>query len=112
MEPDAVGTYFEIVDIVHFVENNPFDIPDQVCALVQHASQDLRLCRYESAIASYFEHKVPYRHDETTCFRVDLNISSQDTDVLGTEGLLEVAILLVRQGLDRRSIDCSAQMFS
>ena len=97
---------------MHFVKDHPFDVPDQIGALVQHASQDLRLCTYESAIASCFEQKVPCRHDETTCFRVDLNISSQDADVLGTERLLEVPILLVRQGLDRRSIDCSAQMFS
>lgn len=41
-----------------------------------------------------------YTHNETTGFRVDLNISGQDTDVLGTECLFEVSKFLIRQCLD------------
>ena len=31
-----------IVDIVHLVEDDPLDVPDDVSALVQHGPQDLR----------------------------------------------------------------------
>ena len=89
---------------MHFVEDDPFDITDQIRALwarvsasggsevraahlVQHTPQDLS------------------RHDQARRLGVDLHIAGQDADRGGRERVLEVAELLVRERLDRRGVD-------
>lgn len=79
--------YLCIVYIMHFIENNKFNISNQVCAFIEHASKNFS------------------RHDQATCFWVDLNVARQNADRITTESLLEVPEFLVRQSLDRGSID-------
>lgn len=43
-------TSLEIVDIVHFIEHNPFNVSDQICALVEHASKNFRLFIYSASV--------------------------------------------------------------
>jgi hypothetical protein len=40
-------------------------------------------------------------HNQTTTFRIDLNISSQDTDRRGVESGFEISEFLIRKRLDR-----------
>ena len=64
-----------VVDVVNLVKNDILEIADDVAAIVQHRPQDLR------------------RHDQTRGGRVDLDITSDEADVV--EGLLEIPELLV-----------------
>ena len=79
--------HLRVVDIMHFVEDDELDIPYQVRALVEHAAQNLR------------------GHDEAVGFWIDLDVSRQYAYRGGAKRLLEVAVLLVRERLDRRSVD-------
>lgn len=81
------SSHLGVVHVVHLIENDKLDVPDEVCALVEHAAQDLR------------------GHDEAIRLRVDLDVAGEDADRSGSKGRLEVAVFLVGQRLDRRSID-------
>jgi hypothetical protein len=35
------GDYLGVVDVMHFVEDDPLDVSDDVCTLVQHAAKNL-----------------------------------------------------------------------
>lgn len=38
---ETYGAHLEIVHIVHLIKYDPFDVSDQIGALIQHAPQDL-----------------------------------------------------------------------
>ena len=80
-------THFCVVHIVDLVKDNKLDVTNKVSALVKHASQNLR------------------GHDEAIGFWIDLDVSRQYAYRGGAKRLLEVAVLLVRERLDRRSVD-------
>ena len=69
-----------IVDVMDLVEDDEFDVSDQVSSTVEHTSQDLGC------------------HDQTACFRSYLYVSSQDTNIV--ELSPEVSELLVAEGFD------------
>ena len=56
-----------IIDIVHLVKDNPLYVSDNVCALVQHAAQDL--CR----------------HDQARSLRLDADISGEKPNLEGQD---------------------------
>lgn len=73
------------------VEDDEFDVADQIGSLVKHAPQNFG------------------RHDQTRSLRINLHVSRQDTHAFRREGGLEVAKLLIRESLDGRRVDGSAK---
>jgi len=71
---------------MHFVENHKFNISYEIGSTIQHTSQNFS------------------GHDEATGLRVDLNITSQYTDII--KDVPEISKLLITQGFDWRSIYC------
>lgn len=67
---------------MHLIKYHKLYIPNEICTLVEHTPQNLR------------------RHNQTIRFRVDLHVSSQDTNRAGREGLFEVSKFLIREGFD------------
>jgi hypothetical protein len=84
-------TTLRIVHVMHFIEDNEFDVSDQIGTTVEHASKNFRC------------------HDQTACLRSDLNVTSQDTDIV--ELVAEVSELLIAQGLDGRRVDGFRHVF-
>lgn len=74
-----------VVDVVHLVEYHPLDVADHVGTLVEAVSQNF-CC-----------------HNHTTRFLVEGDITSHDTH--RAKLAYELAVLLIRQGLDRGSIN-------
>ena len=74
-----------VVDVVYLVEHHPLHVPDEIRAAVQHRAQNLR------------------GHDQTRGVRSDADVAGEQTDV--EPGALEVAELLVRDGLDRGGVN-------
>lgn len=37
-----MSTYLGVIDIMHLIKNDEFDIPDEIRTLVKHASENLR----------------------------------------------------------------------
>mmetsp|Transcript_40497 Transcript_40497/g.95118 ORF Transcript_40497/g.95118 Transcript_40497/m.95118 type:complete len:400 (-) Transcript_40497:590-1789(-) len=72
-----------IVDVVHLVEDDPLDVPDQVGPPIEHASQYLRGDDEHGGV-----------------LHVDLNVSRDQSYGRGPEGFAELPILLVAQRLD------------
>jgi len=58
--------------VMHFAENDEFDIADEIRALIEHTPENLR------------------GHDQAAASRVDLHIPGQDPHRIRTEGLLEI----------------------
>ena len=83
---DVRAAYLCIVDIMHFVEDDELDVSDEISAFVEHTAQNLS------------------RHDQAVGFWIDLDVARQDANRRGAECLLEVAVLLVGQCLDRRGV--------
>ena len=79
---ENTSTCLRIVNIMDLIENDEFDISDEVRSLVKHTSENL--CG----------------HNQTIRLRVDLDIPGQDPDGVRTEGLLEVPEFLVGKSLD------------
>ena len=82
MKGGKTFTCLSIIDIMNLVENDEFNISDEIRTLVEHASENFR------------------GHNQTVRLGVDLDISSQDPNGVRTEGLLEVPEFLVRKSLD------------
>lgn len=61
-EGENTFTHLCIVDVMHLVENNEFDVTDEVRTLVKHAPENLG------------------SHDQAACLRVDLDIACQDSN--------------------------------
>ena len=72
---------------MHLIKDDELNIPYQVGTLVEHTTQNLR------------------RHDQTAGLWIYLHISCEDADRRRTKRLLEIAILLVGQGLNRGRIN-------
>mmetsp|Transcript_16843 Transcript_16843/g.64133 ORF Transcript_16843/g.64133 Transcript_16843/m.64133 type:complete len:565 (-) Transcript_16843:922-2616(-) len=74
-----------VVDVVHLVEDDPLQVAHKICPAIQHASQDLR------------------RHHHARRVRVDTDVARHDAHVVAVPRP-EIAVLLVAQRLDRRSV--------
>jgi len=72
---------------MHLIENDKFDVADEIRSLVKHAPENLR------------------GHDQAARLGVDLDVPGQDPDSVGTESLLKVPEFLVRKCLYRRCIN-------
>ena len=83
----TVISYLSVINVVDFIEYDKFDVTNKICSFVQHAAQNLR------------------GHNEAIGFWIDLDVSRQYAYRGGAKRLLEVAVLLVRERLDRRSVD-------
>ena len=68
-----------VVDVVHLVEDDPLQIPDNVAAVVQHGPENFG------------------GHDETGGFLIDLHVPGDETDVL--ERRLKVTKFLIGKRL-------------
>jgi hypothetical protein len=73
--PDRASLF--IVDVMHLVEDDPFDISDSGRVVVEHLLEDLG------------------RHDQARGIIVQLNVACQHANVSKLE--LEVTVLLVRK---------------
>ena len=82
--PDV--TAFRVINIVHLVKDDPLHILDVVAVVVQHGLEHLR------------------GHNHAASVSIKGHIASKNTHI--AEFQLEIAVLLVREGLDRRGIDC------
>lgn len=69
------------------IENHEFNISDEISAFIQHTSKNFS------------------GHDKTASFRVDLDISCQNSNRRRGESLLEISEFLVREGFDRGRIN-------
>lgn len=74
-----------IVDVVHLVKDDPLDVPDHVGAAIEHGPEDFG------------------RHNEAVGLRSQLDVPSQQPHI--DTPLVKIAKLLVRERLDRRSVD-------
>lgn len=83
----CLPTYLCVVDVMHLIENDKFDVTDKIRTLVKHAPEDLR------------------GHDQAVCLGVDLDISGQDPNRVRTESLFEIPEFLVRKRLDWRCVN-------
>lgn len=54
--------YLGVVHVMNLIENDEFHVPNQICALVEHAPQDLGC------------------HDQAAGFGINLHISGQDSN--------------------------------
>jgi hypothetical protein len=87
-----------VIDIVDLIKDDEFNISDQISSLVEHTPQDLG----RHLPISYFpDYTKDMAHNQTTAFRVDLHISSQNTDRRRIKRGLEVSEFLIRKRLDR-----------
>ena len=73
------NTSLSIVDVVHLIEDHPFDIADEVRTAIQHRSQNLG------------------GHYETGRVRLNADISRQEADI---KLLAKIPEFLVGDGLD------------
>ncbi|KAI6756802.1 hypothetical protein HG530_011400 [Fusarium avenaceum] len=78
-------TSYLVSHVVNLVKHDPSNFSHDLGTSIQHRSQNLS------------------RHDQTTCCRVDSNISSHETNV--SENGLEISVLLVTQSLDGTCVD-------
>lgn len=78
-----------VVNVVHFVKNDKFNVLEECSTPIKHRPQNLRC------------------HDETRGVRVQLNVTGEQTDAL--ESFSKVSELLVGKGLDWASIYSSEQ---
>ena len=83
-------TSLGVIYVVHLVKDDPFDVTYQIRASIQHTPQNFR------------------RHDETSRFWLDGNVTCQQTDV---EHLPKISKLLVANRLDWRRIDGARAVF-
>jgi len=92
-----------IVDIMDFIKDDEFNISNQISSLVEHTPQDLG----RHLPISYFqEYMMKTAHNQTTTFRIDLHISSQNTNRRRIESSFEISEFLIRKRFDRGCIDC------
>jgi hypothetical protein len=77
----------QIIDVVNFIKDHEFDVPNDISPPVKHTPQNLR------------------RHNQTRSLGPNLHVPRQDTDVV--KGLFEIAEFLVTQCLDRGRINCT-----
>jgi hypothetical protein len=90
----CIVTHLGIIDIVDFIKDDELDISDEIGSFVQHAPENLR------------------GHDQTWGFRVNLYVACENSNSGrcgggAGEGRFEVAEFLIREGFDRRCIDCT-----
>jgi hypothetical protein len=77
----GVKTYLQVIDVVYFVKNHKLDVANKISSTIKHTSQNLG------------------RHNQTACLRFDLDVTSQDTDIIAIR-FLEISKLLVTERLD------------
>jgi hypothetical protein len=87
-----------VIDIVDLIKDDEFNISDQISSLVEHTPQDLGRHLPISYLQVYTK-KTAY--NQTTTFRIDLHISSQNTDRRRIESSFEISEFLIRKRLDR-----------
>ena len=78
---------------MHLVKDDPLDIPDQICATVEHTAENLSC------------------HDETTGVSAYLQITSYQAYII-SKLILEIPIFLVGQSFDRTGIDGTGAVFT
>lgn len=74
-----------VIDVMDFIEDNPFDVGDSWWVIVKHLLENLS------------------GHDQAWRVFIKLNISCEHANI--TELELEVSVLLIRQWFDRRCVD-------
>ena len=81
------NTTVDIVHVMNLVENHKFDISYQVGSSIQHGPKNLGC------------------HNQTIRIGIDLNITSNETNIDIFERFFEVTKLLIRQCFDGRGVD-------
>jgi hypothetical protein len=106
-KPMSSTAHLCIIDIMDFIENNEFNIPNQIRPAVKHTPENLsgHLKSAKTACISRsfndWQADVSVTHDQARRLGIDLNVTRQNTDILRSVRVFEVPELLVRERFNR-----------